>query len=215
MRRRILRYGGSLSFGVFIAFILLSGNVFAAIGVGVGTGKIEIDEVIKSGGIYQLPDITVYNTGDVTATYAMQLTLNETQEQLKPSPEWFSFEPASFELEPGKARVVTPTLKAPLNVTSGEYFGYLEAYPDSAVDQGGASIGVAAATKLSFRVESSDTINSIYNRARALYLNYAPWSYVATVAILLLLVITVIRKYVRLNVQITKVEKKPKEESEE
>lgn len=203
----------SISLGIFLLSFLVP--AYAVIGVGVGTGKIEVDEPIKSGGIYELPAITVYNTGDETATYAMQLTLNETQDQHKPDPSWFSFKPASFQLEPGKAQLVTPTLKPPLNIEGGEYFGYLEAYPDATVQQGSASIGVAAATKLSFKVESSGMFNSLLNRAQALYLQYAPWSYVVTATVVLIVVIYISRKYIRFNVQISKVDKKTKDEDSE
>lgn len=185
----------------------------AEIGVGVGTGKIRIDKPIKSGGIYDLPPVLVYNTGDVTARYAMHVTLNETQKELKPNPEWFSFHPNSFDLKPGRSQLVTPTFSPPINTPPGKYFGYLEAYPDATVNQGSATIGIAAATKLYFEVESSNTLLALLNRAKALYMHYAPWTYIVTILIGLVFIRAVMRRYLRINIQITSPIKQTKTET--
>ena len=44
---------------------------FASIGVGVGTGKIELDEILRPGLDYSLPPITVINTGDEASEFIL------------------------------------------------------------------------------------------------------------------------------------------------
>ena len=170
------------------------------VGVGVGTGKIEVSEQLKSGGIYTLPPITVFNTGDKTGNYEMALTLNETQDQLKPNPAWVSFEPQQFSLEPGKSQVVTPTLHLPLITQPGDYFGYLEAHPAETAKQGTAEIGVAAATKFSFTVIPSNIFIAILFRLLALYRLYEPWTQIATGLVILAIAYRILRRYVKIKI---------------
>jgi len=177
----------------------------ATIGVGVGTGKIEIDESIKSGSIYKLPPITVFNTGDEEARYSMAVTLNETQDELKPDPAWFSFSPQQFDLKPGKSQVVIPTFHPPLRTNPGDYFAYLEANPAATVTQGSAVIGVAAATKLSFTVIPSNLFFGVLNRIISLFQLYAPWSYIMVGLIIVGLLMLIVRRYVHFDVHVSKV----------
>lgn len=195
-----------LSFSVFFllfAVVFYAHEARADIGVGVGLGKIEIEEPIKAGSIYRLPEIVVYNTGDQEANYAMHLTLNERQEELKPDPAWFRFEPSNFKLKPNESRVVTPIFAPPLSTPEGNYFGYLEAYPDATTEQGSAKIGVAAATKLSFKVVSSSLMQAIINRLKALYLKYSPITYLATAILVLIMLSLLLRKFIRFDIKIT------------
>lgn len=171
----------------------------STIGVGVGTGRIEVSEQLRSGGIYKLPPVTVFNTGDKTATYTMSVTLNEKQPQLKPKPEWFSFSPDTFTLAPGKAQVVTPSFHPPLVTKPGKYFAYLEAHPDKTAKQGTTQVGVAAATKLSFTVVASNIFVAMLFRLAALYRQFEPWSQIVTGLIVAGVVISLMNKYL-LNV---------------
>lgn len=163
---------------------VFSGTVAASIGVGVGTGRITVRDELKAGGIYTLPPVTVFNTGTEEASYTMDVTLNEKQPQLKPDPAWFSFSPRQFKLKPKQSQVVVPTLRAPLKTKPGAYFAYLEAHPAETVQQGGAAVGVAAATKLSFNLSSSNIFFSMWYRAQALYREHQPWSQIVTFAVL-------------------------------
>src|SRR5690349_11386440 len=89
---------------VLFAVLIFPAVVLASIGVGVGTGKIDIQEKIKSGSIYTLPSVVVFNTGTQQAQYKMSVTFNEVQPQQKPDPAWFSFEPKQFTLNPGESQ---------------------------------------------------------------------------------------------------------------
>ncbi len=186
-------------------FIFGTAKAYASIGVGVGTGKIIIDEAIKAGSIYTLPPIVVFNTGTENASYAMEVTLNEVQPQLKPDPAWFSFSPAEFDLAPGESQKVIPTFHPPLVTKSGDYFAYLEAHPSQTVQQGGAAtIGVAAATKLSFTIAPSNIFFAVYYRVVALFQTYSPWSYILLVLSTVTLSVNILRRHLRFSIKITK-----------
>jgi hypothetical protein len=147
----------------------------------------------------------VFNTGTETATYTVSVTLNEKQDQLKPNPDWISFSPDEFTLSPGKSQVVIPTLHPPLRSTPGEYFGYLEAHPAKTVKQGSTAVGVAAATKLSFHVVPSNIFIALIGRITALLNQYAPWTYIALVMLVLAGVYARLRKHFNFSIRITKV----------
>ena len=194
-----------LFFAWFAALFLissLSGVALASVGVGVGTGKIDIKDKLRAGGIYTLPAITVYNTGTQEAEYSMSLTLNERQHQLKPSPSWLSFSPSKFTLKPRQTKVVVTTLKIPVNAQNGSYFGYLEAHPDSTVKQGKTTVGVAAATKLSYQVVPYNIILASILRVKSLYVEAEPWSQLFTVAFILTIIYRLLGR--RFKVQISK-----------
>lgn len=172
---------------------------FASVGVGVGTGRIEVKESLKAGGIYTLPPVTVFNTGTETATYTMAVTLNETQPQLKPNPAWFSFSPSEFTLEPKQTQRVVPTFHPPVRTPPGDYFAYLEAHPAKTVTQGSATVGIAAATKLSFSIKSSNLLFGVLYRIAALYNTYKPWSQIALSAILLAMITLLFNRFINLR----------------
>ncbi|HET9721562.1 MAG TPA: hypothetical protein VFP32_00845 [Candidatus Saccharimonadales bacterium] len=194
-----------LAAAVVAAALVLPATALASIGVGVGTGKIAVSQPIKSGSIYKLPSVVVFNTGTQTATYTLAVTLNQTQPQLKPNPAWFSFSPSQFVLAPGKAQAVTPTLHPPLSTPAGDYFAYLEARPAKTVKKGVASIGVAAATKLSFKVVPSNFFIGLINRITALYKLYDPWTYIGTGLLIAAVVVILLRRRLHFTIRVTKI----------
>lgn len=194
-----------LAAGAVIVLLALPATALASIGVGVGTGKINISQPIKSGSIYTLPSVTVFNTGTQTATYTLAVTLNQTQPQLKPNPEWFSFSPSQFVLAPGMAKSVTPTLHPPISTPPGDYFAYLEARPAKTVKQGITSVGVAAATKLSFKVVPSNFFIGLINRVVAIYKLYAPWTYIGTGLLVGAIVVILLRRRLHFAIRVTKI----------
>lgn len=179
----------AIKFLIFFAFVLiLPAVVLARIGVGVGAGKIHIDEALKAGGIYDLPAIPVLNTGDEPADYGFSVQYHEGQETRsdmgqRPGEKWFNFEPASFSLAPGKVQVVKVTLTLPAKITPGKYFAYLEARPVQKSVVGQTSVGVAAATQLWFTVAPANFFQGIYYRLISLYTRYYPWDIIVLAAV--------------------------------
>jgi hypothetical protein len=158
-----------------VSFVLLPIAVSARIGVGVGLGKIQIDKLLQAGGIYNLPDLPVINTGDEAGQYDTSVGYLKGATQLRPDQEWFLFEPQSFYLEPGKVQLVKITLTLPTKIQPGDYFAYLEGHPANKSSNGQTSIGVAAATKIYFTVAPSNIFQASYYRAASLYTQYSPW----------------------------------------
>jgi hypothetical protein len=161
---------------ILILFALLIPNTAVArIGVGVGTGKIQVEDELKPGIIYELPQLTVINTGDEPSDYEVAISYHEQQPELQPPLDWFVFSPQNFSLEPGKVQVVEVRLDLPLRIEPGDYFAYLEARPLKKAQSGETSIGVAAAAKLYFTVIPGSFLEGVYFKIISLWNLYSPW----------------------------------------
>jgi hypothetical protein len=184
-----------------LVFFLLPASVFATLGVGIGTGKIQVDEKLYPGTIYTLPSLTVINTGDEPSDYEVTIGYHEKQPELKPLIEWFDFSPKKFHLEPGKAQVVSIKLNLPIKTEPGNYFVYLEGQPVVKSQSGGGTIiGIAAAAKLYFTVNPANFIQGVYYRVISFWKISQPWSGRITIFLAVILAIYLAKKY--LNVQI-------------
>lgn len=161
---------------IIVMALALPSVVFGSIGVGVGTGKIQVDQILKPGLIYTIPPLTVVNTGDEPAEYTVSIDYNSKQTELKPGKEWFSFEPLVFHLEPSVSQVVQIKLTLPVKITPGDYFAYVQGQPvQKTSTTGGTSIGVAAAAKLYFTVAPANIWQGIYYRFISVYSRFHPW----------------------------------------
>ena len=161
---------------LFSLGLILPSVSLAKLGVGVGLGKVDIDEELSPGGIYKLPTLPVLNTGDEDGEYQVSVTFREDQEEFRPDEGWFTFSPQSFPLKAGESQQVEISVTLPLNIRPGDYFAFLEASPK--VSGEGVSVGVAAATKLNFTVKPANILQAIIERIRKLFENNAPASYV-------------------------------------
>lgn len=184
---------------LFISLVVPTA-AFARIGVGVATGKIQVHDKLKPGLIYNLPPLTVINTGDVPSDYAVSLTYFEKQKQMKPSDSWFIFSPQTFHLDPGNVQVVNIKLNLPLAVTPGDYFGFLEAHPLQKDTEGKTTVGIAAAAKLYFTVVPANIFQALYYKIVSFWNIYAPWPQRTVMLLLVVGAFFLARKY--LNIQI-------------
>jgi len=186
-----------------VIILVLPSLSFGKIGVGVGTGKIQMDEPLKPGSIYTIPPITVFNTGDEASNYQIGVEGRTNIPEIIPNENWFVFEPEIFYLEPGQSQLVQPKIVLPIKgVKPGDYFAFLIASPVQDFKGGRTSIGVAAATKLYFTVVPANIFQAIYYRFLSLYARYHPWSTIILVITLLSIFITVFRK--KFKIQIAK-----------
>lgn len=175
----------------------------AKIGVGVGLGKIQIDEKLSPGGIYKLPTLPVLNTGDEAGEYKVEVTYLSDQPELQPPGEWFTFTPQKFPLSAGGSQLVDVSLSLPVDTRPGNYFAFLEAHPVARGE--GVTIGVAAATKLNFTVKPSGVLGAAIERVRSLLENNAPTSYIIIVVIGAVLALSLLiilgRKYLAVQIR--------------
>jgi len=195
-------------FILFFVFLFNFDNVLAKIGVGVNTGKIYVDEVLKAGQIYKLPSITIINTGDEPSDYEVGVTYHQDQPQFLPDQNWFIFSPGKFYLNPKEAQLVEIKINLPLRIEPGDYFAYLEGRPIKTTQKGTASIGVAAAAQLYFTAEPANIFYAIYYKIKSFFEVYAPWPQRALILIGIISAILLIKKYFNFNISFKKSEKK-------
>lgn len=186
-----------------IAFFLPK-NVLAKVGVGVGVGKIEVDEILTPGSIYDLPDIPVINTGDVVTTYEIGVAYHNNQKELKPESGWFIFKPESVEIYPQESKLIDVKLNLPLNTEPGSYFAYLEAQPKVIGESGVTKVGIAAASKLSFTVAPASFGMAVYYKIKSFFSVYTPWPQRALIVVGVVLFIFLFKKFFKFEVNLKK-----------
>lgn len=185
----------------FLVLLLAAAHpAWARLGVGVNVGNIEVNEPLLSGGIYDIATMSVINTGNETSDYGLGVSYRDKQKEMKPPKEWFRFSPTRFELKPGRQKPVEISLTIPVNAKAGDYFALVEGHP---IAEGkGLNIGIAAATKFNFTVESSSLFWSIINRLTTWFANNSPYSYIVAGVILLAIAIFIIRRNLKLSFKI-------------
>lgn len=198
---------------IFLALITPH-SVFAKIGVGVGTGKIQVEDKLKPGVIYELPPLTVLNTGDEESDYEINVSYHEKQPQLRPLQSWFIFSPQKFHLEPSKVQIVTIKLNLPIMTEPGDYFAYIEGHPVRKSVAGNTTVGVAAAAKLYFTIIPGNFLEGIYYKIASFWKIYSPWPQLATGAIAIILLLVVSKKFFHIEINIRKPQHKPSQFSE-
>jgi hypothetical protein len=179
--------------------LIVTDSLFAKIGVGMGAGEVRVTEDIRPGGIYTLPSLRVFNTGDETATYGMNVAYHQDNQQNRPAINWFTFEPATFTLEPGTSEEISITMTVPVKALPGEYFAFLESGPVQTQTEG-TSVGVAVATKLYFTIVPANLWQAFIYRASAFMNTYAPWTWVAFGVVALLLTAFVFTRFFSFNI---------------
>ncbi len=168
----------------------------AAPGVGISTGKIEVEENLQPGARYHLPSLAVINTGDETAEYEVGLAFHSEQPELRPDEDWFSYTPRTFTLEPGAVQEVAIDILLPITVESGQYFAYLEGRPVQSST--GSTVGIAAAAKLHFSVSDGDLWSGLSHRLPQLWAQVTPWLQIAAVATLGVMIALIAKKRFKL-----------------
>ena len=190
-------------FFVFLVGFLFSpySFVLAKVGVGMGAGEIRLTETVKPGGIYELPSLRIFNTGDEVTTYALDIAYHQDHPELRPGQSWFSFNPATFTLEAGKSQEVQVTMTVPVKAEPGAYFAFVESGP-VASNAPGTSVGVAVASKLYFTVVPANIWQAIGYRVSAFFVTYSPWSWGGLGLIMFIVILVIFRRFFSFNIAI-------------
>jgi len=188
--------------GLFLLILLSPHIASARIGVGVGTGKIYVEDVLKAGMSYNLPSLTVLNTGDEPSNYTVGLAYHRDQPEMAPPKEWFSFSPEEFYLEPGEARTVEIKLNLPLKTRYGDFFAYLEGKPTKKAQSGSTSIGVAAAAKLYFTIAPSNFLEPIYYKTIAIWTAWMPWTNIFAALLFTGIALILFKRFFKIQINI-------------
>ena len=200
---------------LFLLLLILPAQVLAKIGVGIGNGKITLDEQLLPGKSYNLPDLSVFNTGDEPSKYKVSVTYHQEQEEKRPDLSWFNFDPDTFYLEPDQSQIVKAKLNIPIKTQPGNYFAYLEAQPAKVSKNEGAAIGVAAASKLYFSVKTQGVVRGVFYKASSFWNEYKPWTYITSIIILAGIGIYVTKKNINIKLSISRKEGQKTQDSGE
>lgn len=196
---------------LFLIFVIPT--AYAKVGVGVGLGKIQIDEGLFPGGIYNLPSLPVLNTGDTDGQYELEITYLTEQKEMRPEGSWFKFSPQSFPLEAGGSQLVEVSLTLPLDARPGDYFAFLEAHPVATGE--GVTIGVAAATKINFTIKPKGVLGAAAERIRSLIETNKTVAYALAGIGGLLIVYSFGKRFLDVNIRLKSPQKQEKEKEDE
>ena len=175
-----------LILGALIAVAVLGAvaPAFASIGVGTDMRSIEVTQPLVAGGTYQLHSFTIINTGSQPSGFGIQ-TSPTSKPGLRVPTSWLTFEPSAFYLSPKQGIDVKPTLHVSLDATGGVYEVYLLGVPKLAGDLApGGHMNVGVGPRLSFTVVQPNQ----WQRLQFLFLGWMPWSAIAALALLVLVV---------------------------
>jgi len=193
-----------LKFLVVVGLSLVIGGlgvsyVQAQAGVGIMPGIIRVDEALLPGH-YNLPSVQVVNTGQVASEYEVELARMAEQKELQAPPEFISFSPKSFHLEPGANQVVSLSLDIPIKAKPGDYLAYIEAHP--VAHGNGMTIGIAAATKLFFTIKPANIVVGVFAVISSFFSIRAPISYIVLGVVLLGIVVFFLRRRISFEVRV-------------
>ena len=88
-----------------------AGAAAAQAGVEVDLGAVAVDDALRAGQRYVLPQIGVRNPGSEATSYEMMVMPLEGT--LNPPADWVDFEPRRFDLEPGPRIIIATTAQNP------------------------------------------------------------------------------------------------------
>jgi hypothetical protein len=181
---------GALAAGL-LAAAAWPGPAAADRGVSISLGSIAISVPLRPGQEYRLPQLFVLNPGDETSNYVMDAVpiANEAGASIEPS--WLTFDPPSFALEPGARRDVAVVLRLPESTAPGEYHGLIRAV--LATDaSGGAVLGAAAGSRLTFTVDSGAA--SLLRDLLSAWNAGGLWSWLVAVLLVTVALVLVLRR---------------------
>lgn len=164
-----------------LTVVLLAGACMVAApagadrGVALDLGRVEITDGLIAGGGYRLPLFGVRNPGDERTSYRMVVSYVTDQKGLEPPTSWFRFEPAGFTLAPGTRRSVSARIELPTGADPGDYEALLAA--EIVTEGKGVQVGGAAASKVSFTVDPSSTLEAYWLKTTRFLTEHAPYTW--------------------------------------
>ena len=126
-----------------------------SVGAGISAAPVALGQPARPGTTYDLPVVTVANTGAQRTTYAVAVRQIAGQREVPTG--WIQVDPAAIDLDTGQQATVHLSLQVPAEADTGDYHALLEARAVTGTGTGaGGEMGVAAATDLRFSVTPSD-----------------------------------------------------------
>jgi len=170
-----------------LAILLPSASTASADrGVALDLGRVDIAQALTPGGSYHLPPVGVRNPGDEVTSYRMVVSSVAGQGNAPLPADWIGFSPRELTLGPGQTKSVEMRLSLPTGADPDDYEGLLAA---QIVTEGrGAQVGAAAATKVTFQVESTTLLGAWWHRLSTWFADNGPWTWIVPALLASLLV---------------------------
>jgi cobalamin biosynthesis Mg chelatase CobN len=140
--------------------VSIPGTAWADLGVGVTANALELPHALRPGNSYQLPTLTVVNTGSQAASYHLRierLTKKNTATTIPPA--WITFSDPAFGLAPKDRASVVLRVSVPRSAQSGTYTSDVIATGTLPNAQSQAKAGAAAAAAINFTVTRTAAVN--------------------------------------------------------
>jgi hypothetical protein len=157
----------------------------ASRGVAIDLGRIEIQQKLTPGGSYRMPLMGVRNPGTETTSYELQASPLVLEGREAPPKAWFHFSPARLTLKANETRAVKVRIDLPTGAHPGDYVALVG--PQIVSKGGGAQVGAAAASRVTFTVEPATWLQAEWLKVKTFFADHAPWSYVVPLVLLLAL----------------------------
>jgi len=177
-----------------VAALLSAQQAAADRGVALDIGRIDIEQALVPGGNYRLPAFGVRNPGDERTSYLLKVWPIRGDAKA-PDPHWVHFSPDRLTLRPNRIRRIQVRVILPSDAAPGDYAALIG--PEIVGTGGGASVGGAAAARLTFTVESSSTLESWWRRLKGFLSDHMPWTLVVPAAVLAALLAEAMRRRYR------------------
>ena len=136
---------------VSVAVLSLAMASEASVGVGVQAGPVLLASAAHPGGSYALPPVYVVNTGTQPEVVSVRIDRLSHGSGRAVPPSWVRAGP-SVRLTAHQAARISLQLVVPAGARTGAYLSDVVAAGSGTLSEGNANLGVAAATKLEFRV---------------------------------------------------------------
>jgi hypothetical protein len=150
-----LRWRPLVPLAVLAAATMLVGfplTALASVGVGVQAGPVQLAGVAQSGGSYALPPVYVVNTGTQPESVSVRVERLSRGSGRAVPPSWIHADDSGIRLTPHRGARIPLELVVPDGSRPGNYLSDVVVAGSAEISVGHANLGVAAATKLEFRV---------------------------------------------------------------
>ena len=148
--RRLLVVAGAAPV-VSAALVSLAVTAGASVGVGVQAGPVLLTSAAHPGGSYALPAVYVVNTGTQPEVVRIRIDRLSAGRGLAVPPSWIHAGPG-VRLTAHQSARISLQLVVPADARTGGYLSDVVAAGSGTISEGNANLGVAAATKLEFRI---------------------------------------------------------------
>jgi hypothetical protein len=173
MRRQALYVVSPLA-AIVVSLATATASASASRGVAIDLGRVQIEQRLTPGGSYRLPVMGVRNPGTETTSYELMASPLAVDGRKAPPEAWFHFAPATLTLEPQETEVVEVRIDVPTGADAGNYVALVG--PKIMTRGGGAQVGAAAASRVTFSVEPATALQAYWLKLKSLLAGQMPWT---------------------------------------